>query len=175
MAMTEQQRALQVDTRKTNLQTVYQMIDKHKGQIAAALPKHMNADRMARIALTELRSNPKLQECDPLSFFAAIIKSSQLGLEIGLLGEAYLIPRKIKRRMEVCFQPGYKGLRKLAKNTGDVRSIMAHCVYTNDEAEISLGTDNTLIHKPLMVEIVANWPGSTPSSPTRMGQRILSR
>jgi recombination protein RecT len=115
-----------------------------------ALPKHMTADRMIRISLTELRSNPKLQDCDPLSFFAAIIKSSQLGLELGLLGEAYLIPRKIKGKMEVTFQPGYKGIRKLAKNAGDVRSIIAHVVYENDEAELELGTEEKLIHKPLM-------------------------
>jgi recombinational DNA repair protein RecT len=53
--------------------------------------------------------------------------------------------------MEVTFQPGYKGIRKLAKNTGDVRSIVAHCVYENDEAEIELGTEEKLIHKPLML------------------------
>jgi recombination protein RecT len=37
-----------------------------KAQIAAALPRHMTPDRMARIALTELRKNPDLMQCDPM-------------------------------------------------------------------------------------------------------------
>lgn len=138
-------------SKQANIATVYQLMEKHKDQISMALPRHMNLDRVVRIALTEFRSNPRLQECDPLSFFAAVIKSSQLGLELGLIGEAYLIPYKVKGRMEATFQPSYRGLRKLAKNSGDVRSIVAHCVYENDEANISLGTENLLVHKPLMV------------------------
>jgi recombination protein RecT len=46
---------------------------------------------MARIALTAFRMNPKLSEVDPRSVFAAVIQSSQLGLEIGLMGEAHLV------------------------------------------------------------------------------------
>ncbi|WP_223201909.1 hypothetical protein, partial [Streptococcus pneumoniae] len=36
------------------------MLEKFKGEIARALPKHINPDRMARIALTAFRMNPKL-------------------------------------------------------------------------------------------------------------------
>ena len=43
--------------------TFPQMVDLWKPQIALALPKHMNADRVARIALTAFRQNPGLGEC----------------------------------------------------------------------------------------------------------------
>jgi recombination protein RecT len=49
------------------------MLDQFKGEIARALPKHINPDRMARIALTAFRMTPKLGECDPRSVFAAVI------------------------------------------------------------------------------------------------------
>lgn len=36
------------------------MLEQFKGEIARALPKHINPDRMARIALTAFRMTPKL-------------------------------------------------------------------------------------------------------------------
>jgi recombination protein RecT len=69
-----------------------QMLQNFKSEIARALPRHLNPDRMCRIALTEFRKNPKLADCDPRSVFAAIIIASQLGLEPGVLGQCYLIP-----------------------------------------------------------------------------------
>ncbi len=122
------------------------MLEKFKGEIARALPKHLSADRMCRIALTEFRKNPKLAKCDPKSVFAAIIQSSQLGLEVGLMGEASLVPFKEECQLIA----GYTGLMKLAMNTGKVTDIYAHSVRANDEFEIVFGLDRTLVHKPLM-------------------------
>ena len=58
--------------------TFPQMLAAWKGEIAHALPQHLNADRMARIALTEFRKNPKLGDCEPQSVFAAVLMASQL-------------------------------------------------------------------------------------------------
>ena len=98
------------------------MLDKFKGEIARALPTHINPDRMTRIALTAFRMNPRLAECDPRSVFAAIVQSSQLGLEVGLMGEAHLVPFK----NECQLIPGYTGLIKLARQSGFVQDIYAH-------------------------------------------------
>ena len=54
---------------------------KIKAQMALALPKHMTADRLARIALTEIRKTPALARCDQTSFLGAIMQCAQLGLE----------------------------------------------------------------------------------------------
>ena len=54
-----------------------------KAQLALALPKHMTADRLARIALTEVRKVPKLAQCDQTSFLGAIMQCASLGLEPG--------------------------------------------------------------------------------------------
>lgn len=90
------------------------LLEAHKKQIALALPKHLNADRMARIALTCYRTTPKLAECDPTSVFAAVIQAAQLGLEPGLNGRCYLIPYG-----NTCtFVPGWKGLLELVNRSG---------------------------------------------------------
>lgn len=51
-----------------------------KEQLAAALPRHMTAERMIRIATTEIRKVPALGNCDTMSFVSAIVQCSQLGL-----------------------------------------------------------------------------------------------
>src|SRR5689334_17561934 len=70
------------------------MLKAFAGEIARALPRHLNADRMARVALTCFRQNPQLAQCEPTSVFASVIQAAQLGLEPGLNGRAYLIPYK---------------------------------------------------------------------------------
>jgi recombination protein RecT len=122
------------------------MLEKFKGEIVRALPKHLSGDRMCRIALTEFRKNPKLAACDPKSVFAAVIQASQLGLEVGLMGEASLVPFG----SECQLIPGYVGLMKLAMNTGKITDIYAHSVRENDSFEIVYGLERTMRHKPLM-------------------------
>ena len=60
-----------------NRPVIMQYLEKHKDQIALALPKHLTADRMSRIVLTEISKNRSLLECSPKSFFGAVIQASQ--------------------------------------------------------------------------------------------------
>lgn len=128
-------------------QTVFDLINYMKPEIARALPKHMDADRIARIAITTLRTNPKLQSCDTSSFMAALMQSAQLGLEPNTpLGQAYLIPYGGK----VQFQIGYKGLIDLAYRSGQFKSIYAHEVHEKDDFEYEYGLEQKMIHKPAL-------------------------
>lgn len=128
--------------------TVNDLLQKHQDQIKAALPKEMSAERLSRIAMTEIRSNPKLLECDSRSLFGAVIQAAQLGLEPGVMGQAYLIPFKSKGQMEVQFIPGYKGLLELARRSGQVRKLETGIVRENDEFEVEYGTSEKLHHAP---------------------------
>lgn len=120
------------------------MLTAWKGEIANALPKHMNPDRMARIALTCFRNVPKLAECNPKSVFAAVIQAAQLGIEPGLMGEAHLIPFK-----DTCqLIPGYQGLIKLAKQTGQVVDIYAMAVRDKDKFTCAFGLNRDIKHEP---------------------------
>jgi recombination protein RecT len=121
------------------------MLEKFKGEIARALPRHLNPDRMARIALTAFRMTPELAKCDPRSVFAAVIQSSQLGLEVGLMGEAHLVPFNGQCQLI----PGYTGLIKLARQSGLVQDIFAHEVRMNDKFMLRLGMERSLEHEPL--------------------------
>ncbi len=127
------------------------MLDKMKDEIAAALPSMVSSERFQRVALTAFSSNPKLQECDPVSFIGAMMESAQLGLEPNTpLGQAYLIPFNSKNGMQVQFQIGYKGLLELAQRSGKIKTLYAHEVRENDVFDIDYGLNQTLTHKPLL-------------------------
>ena len=129
----------------------------HKQLERALKPSGIATDYFVRVLQTEVRKNVALQRCTPESFMGAMMLSAELGLRIGILGEAYLIPRK----GEAQFQAGYQGLMKLARN--------AHCkvacgvVYDGDTFDYELGSAPYFTHKPSLTvdhahkNIVAVW------------------
>ena len=126
-----------------------QLLTAYKSQIAAALPKHISGDRMLRVALTAFRQNPKLAECEPRSVFAACVVGAQLGLEPGILGQAYLVPyNDRKNRIMICqFIPGWQGLVDLVNRSGRA-SVWTGAVYKGDEFEYEYGSNPHIHHKP---------------------------
>lgn len=144
--MTEQQ-----VQQRSQTPVIHQYLTRHKDQISAALPQHVSADRMARIALTEVRKTPKLLDCNPQSLFGAIIQCSQLGLEPGnALGHAYLLPFRNKQQgtTDVQLIIGYKGMLALARNSGQINSITARDVYEQDQFHYEFGLHEDLKHVP---------------------------
>ncbi|USK77812.1 recombinase RecT [Peribacillus frigoritolerans] len=125
------------------------LLKKMEPEIQRALPATMRSERMIRLALTAFRANPNLKKADPATFIAAVMQSSQLGLEPNTaMQEAFIIPRKNNGRMEATFQIGYRGILKLAHNTRQYQSVYAEQVYTEDRFEYELGLHKKLIHVP---------------------------
>jgi recombination protein RecT len=116
----------------------------------SVLPKHMTAERMARIALIETRKNPKMMQADPATLIGAIMVASQLGLEPGVQGMCYLVPywNSSKETFDVQLQVGYKGMMELAWRSNRVGSIFPEVVRANDRFMYQLGTDPKIEHIP---------------------------
>lgn len=140
----------EVEKRSGGPQTVTQFIEQMKGEIARALPRHLNADRLARIMLTEVRRTPLLAQCTPASFGGAIMTCAQLGLEPGVTGEAYLLPFRNGRKncYEVQLIIGYQGMVKLFWQSPLARSLDAQTVYQEDDFDYAYGLEPKLTHKP---------------------------
>lgn len=118
---------------------------KMKAQFAAALPKHMTAERMVRIITTEIRKTPALVKCDQQSFLGSVIQCAQLGLEPGnSLGHAYLLPYGNQVQLII----GYRGMIDLARRSGQIVSLSARAVREKDEFDYRLGLHEDLTHKP---------------------------
>ena len=139
------QRNQALATRPTTMLAVRDLIVAKRDQIAGLLPGHLDAGRLARLALISIRQTPKLQDCTPESLLGAILQAAQLGLEPdGTLGQAYLVPYKTNATLQI----GYRGMIELARRSGKVRRIAARVVYDGDHLEYETGLEDRLVHRP---------------------------
>lgn len=133
-----------------------------QGEIAKMLPKHLNAERLLKVAQIAATTTPALARCDVASLVGAIGQCAQMGLEPNtVLGHAYLVPFNTKRKdasgnerwvNSVQVIIGYKGLIDLARRSGQIVSIAAHEVCANDKFELVYGLDEKLNHIPSLGE-----------------------
>lgn len=143
--------ALQAKGESKQKPTIQQWITSMKPEIEKALPSIITVERFSRMAVTAIRMNPKLSNCTPISFMAALMQAAQLGLEPNTpLGQAFLIPyyNNKNKVFECQFQIGYKGIIELAHRSREFTEIYSEVVYENDEFEYELGLDRKLRHKP---------------------------
>lgn len=120
------------------------MIQQLRPELQRALPRGMDADRLARIALTVVRRDPNLAKCNPYSFAGALLTAAQLGLEPGVGGEAYLVPYKGECTLII----GYQGFAKLFWQHPLAKHLDAQAVHENDEFDYAYGLGQYLRHKP---------------------------
>lgn len=137
--MTEQQKTL-----TTKFQG---FLERMKPNLALALPKHLNSDRFARLVMTQFNSTPALRECDSTSIAASVMTAAQLGLEIGINGQGYLIPYRTKGAMRCQFVPGWKGLVDLVARSGR-GTVWTGAVFAGDSFDYQLGDSPYCRHKP---------------------------
>jgi len=114
--------------------------DKFKGQLAAALPKHLTPDRFIRVLLTATMKAPLLLQCTQESMFKGILDAAAAGVEIDGR-RAHLIPFKNTRAN--CYEAqlivDFKGIAELIMRSGVVSSIHADIVCENDLFEVDRG------------------------------------
>jgi recombination protein RecT len=126
--------------------TVRGWFEAQKGEIARAVPKHIDPERLVRVALTACVQNPALLNCTRESLMQATLQSASLGLmPDGVMGQAYLIPYG----STATFQIGYQGLIELAYRTDRIAAIIADVVHEKDKFEFhrEVAADH-FVHKP---------------------------
>jgi recombination protein RecT len=125
-------------------------LDKHKAYIEQAVPKYLTPERIIQVAMIAHSRNQLLQKCDLRTLFGAIIQAALMGLECdGISGESYLIPywNSKVNGYECQLQPGYQGIVKLARNSGQFSIIDAQPVREKDEFDFMKGSDVWWTHK----------------------------
>jgi recombination protein RecT len=121
-------------------------VERYTGEITRALPAGYpgGPERFARTVLTAVATDKtgNLVKCTPRSICGAALQAAQLGLSVGVMGEAWLVPYN----GEATFQLGYRGLIALAARSGI--AITAHTVHAHDEFDYELGLEPKLRHVP---------------------------
>lgn len=104
-----------------------------RAKLAAVLPKHLTVERMVRLALLATNRTSALLECSPQSILVAMMDAGRFGVEPDGI-DAALVPYRSKHGggRSAQFQMMYRGLMRLAKRSGQVRSIRARVVHERD-------------------------------------------
>lgn len=119
-------------------------------QIRRALPGNVLSEKFARVVLTQLRKVKNLDQTTPQSFFAAVLECAALGLEPGVLGQAWILPFWSNKLggFEATLIIGYRGMVQLMYRSQLVKSAQAREVYAGERFEYEEGLDRKLIHVP---------------------------
>lgn len=115
------------------------MLDRQMAEFQKVLPACCTPERFARIAMTAVRKSKGLQKAletdmGKMSFMGALMTAAQIGLEVDGRN-AHLVPFG----NEVTFVPDYKGLARLAIESGLVANVYASEVYEHDVFTFNMG------------------------------------
>lgn len=124
---------------KDTATTVQDMLAASWKTIQSTIPKHVSPERLARIAVTTIRTTPALMRCNAASLVGAILQAVRLGLEPNIDGQCYIIPYG----SEAQFQIGYKGMVQLMYQSGLVASVTVTEVCENDDRDFGYGPEST--------------------------------
>jgi recombination protein RecT len=126
-------------------------------EFKAALPAHIAPERFVRTTLTAINLNPDILNCEPRSVYAACMKAAADGL---ILDGREAALAKFNTKMKVDgvekwvnvaqYMPMAQGLLKKARNSGEISSIVARVVYSNDKFHFICGDDEKLTHEPCL-------------------------
>jgi len=129
-------------------------IERMGPEFAKALPEisGVTPRRLIRTAMTDIRRNPELAECDRASLFSAIMTCAELGLEPGSgMNYVHLIPRENRKLgvKEVSIIVDYKGLIVLMERGGNV-TVDSGIIYEKDHCIYKRGTKQCLEIEPYL-------------------------
>ena len=114
-------------------------------QFKAVLPAHIPVERFARVVMTAIQNNPQLLQAPRKELFNASMKAAQDGL-LPDGREGALVLRRTKSGFSITWQPMIAGVRKKARNSGEISTWDAHVVYENDFFQFQLGDAPQINH-----------------------------
>lgn len=127
-------------------------LDERMGELSFALPSHISPERFQRIALTALQRKPDLLKCTKQSLWNACLLAAQDGL-MPDGREGAIVPygenAQGKKQADIAtWMPMIEGLRKKARNSGEIANWEVHAVRARDVFDHELGDNAFILHKP---------------------------
>lgn len=117
---------------------VREQFEGRQSEFASALPAHIPVERFVRVVMTAIQINPQLLDAPRVELFNAAMKAAQDGL-LPDGRDGALVCRPGRNGVSVTWQPMIGGIRKKARNSGEIATWDAHVVYGNDHFQFQLG------------------------------------
>lgn len=132
---------------KTKLGVFYGEMQRQKDELGGILPKHLDVDLFLRILYTAVQLNPKLLEAPRRQLWLAAMMAAQDGL-LPDGKEGAIVPRYGKDGISLVWQPMIAGIRKRARQSGEIEDWRVEAVFENDEFHRELGDNPRITHVP---------------------------
>lgn len=130
----------------TPMEAVRGTLSKMSNEFQSALPPQIPVEKFIRTTLTAVQMNPALLDTDRRSLLGSCMKAAQDGLLCDGREAALVIFKG-----QAQYLPMVGGILKKMRNSGEIASIGAHVVYEGDHFDYSLGDDEQITHKPLLI------------------------
>jgi recombination protein RecT len=136
------------------LKSLTEYVEKGSDSIKKSLPAGMSVEKFINTANNAIMTHPqrdKLLEADRLSIFNACKKAAGDGLLLDGREAAMVVYNTKQGNSWVPtaqYIPMTQGLVKLARNSGEIKSIIAEVVYENDKFVYRIGIDEMPTHEP---------------------------
>lgn len=123
-------------------------LQRMESQFAAALPAHIPVERFMRVVMTAIQNNPDLLQCARQSLFNACVRAAQDGLLPDGREGAIVAYELRSGAIAAQWMPMVAGLRKKARNSGELSDWMAEVVHEGDEFDYQKGDNPFIFHRP---------------------------
>jgi len=94
--------------------TIETWLESKRDELFGLLPSNIHKERFLRNIIMQIKMNGNLKNCSISSIAKACVQASTLGLDIGVLGSAYLVPYGNEAQLSI----GYQGYIDLAYRSG---------------------------------------------------------
>lgn len=148
--------ATQTQPQQKPAQQFAALLDAKRDTFAASLPKHIDFDRFRSSVITAVSLDGSLLQADRASLFTACMQCAADGLLPNKRDAAFVtfsVREKDKDGREqwikkVQYMPMVAGVLKKLRNSGEISSFTAQCVYEHDVFEFEFGLTPKLRHVP---------------------------
>ena len=134
---------------------VRKSIERQAPRFNAILPAGFDHTRFYNLVLSAVKKKPGLLECfstpqGEVTVLLSAMEAASIGLEPDTpMQEAWLLPQRNKGVMECRLSIGYQGLVKLARRSGEIKSLRADVVKEGDVFAYSFGLEaDVMRHEP---------------------------
>lgn len=133
--------------------TLKSLLGQMSDSLRQVLPRHVTPERVAKLMLVAANRNPKILECTGTSVMETVGRAAELGLDLsGTLGECYPVPYWTKAGMVCQLIIGYRGLAKLARQSGEIARMEAEVVSSHDRFVYRKGAKFALEFEPALAD-----------------------
>ena len=141
-----------VQKQKSPLEALEETMTASLPKLKQMMPSQLldKPDVFLRSVMIAHRQTPGLLACTPQSTIIAVAQACALGLPPNTpLGLSYLVPFKDQCQLI----PGYKGLIRLAIQSGEVVDVQPRVVYQGQPFKIKYGLHEDIEHEPIEVDM----------------------